>query len=161
MKPIVWIIVAAAVIGGGYMWYSGQQAKDQVTPVPEAASTDETQPKTLGEKVEGMAEKATAAVESAAETATEAADTATETATEAANTATETATESTAGAAGSGLSDLLTVDGFDMGKVVEAVDASQLNAVQKTTFKAGLEKAKDNPELLKGILDQIKTALGL
>ncbi len=33
--------------------------------------------------------------------------------------------------------------------------------IAKTTLKAGLSKAKDNPELLSGILDQVKSAMGM
>lgn len=64
-------------------------------------------------------------------------------------------------AASSNLSELLTVDGFDYDKVIEAIDGSDLGAVQKTTLKTGLGQARDNPDMLKGILDQVRSALNL
>ena len=60
-----------------------------------------------------------------------------------------------------GMADLLTVDGFDYDKVVEMVENSELGTLQKTTLKAGLEQARDNPELLQGLLDRVKEAMGL
>ena len=48
-----------------------------------------------------------------------------------------------------------------MDKVAEMIDGSELGMVQKTTLKAALNGAKDNPDLLKGVLDQIKGALGM
>jgi len=153
MKPVIWIAVALVVIGGGYMWFSGQKAPGQATQTPAASGSDETQP--------------AASTESATETATEAAtEAASEAATEATETATGAVTEATEAAADAAssagdLTSLLTLDGFDMDKVVEAIDASDLSAVQKTTLTTGLQQAKDNPELLKGVLDQVKSALGL
>ena len=48
-------------------------------------------------------------------------------------------------------------DDFD--KVIALVDASEVSALKKTVLKAALEKAKDNPDLLKAAIDQIKAAL--
>ena len=80
----------------------------------------------------------------------------------AADTATEATTEATEETgAMSGMADLLTADGFDYDKVVEMVDGSDLGGLTKTTLKAGLNKAKDNPELLSGVLEQVKAALGM
>lgn len=59
------------------------------------------------------------------------------------------------------LADLFTVDGFDHGKAVAAVQDSGLSVVQKATILTGLEKARDNPDLLMATLDQIRTAMGL
>ena len=59
------------------------------------------------------------------------------------------------------MAELLTVDGFDLEKVTAMIDGSDLGGVQKTLLGTALEKAKDNPELLGGVLDQIKAAMGL
>lgn len=59
------------------------------------------------------------------------------------------------------LADLFTVDGFDHDRAVAAVQESGLSIVQKATILTGLEKARDNPDLLMATLDQIRTAMGL
>ena len=41
------------------------------------------------------------------------------------------------------------------------IDGSDIGTLEKTTLKAGLQQAQDNPELLQGLLEQIKTALGM
>jgi len=189
MKPVIWIAVALVVVGGGYMWYSGQKAPEQATQTPAASGNDETQPtattesatetateavtEAVDEATEAASEAATEATEAVTEAteavteaATEATEAADEAATEATEAATESVTEATEAAADAAsstgdLTNLLTLDGFDMDKVVEAIDASDLSAAQKTTLTTGLQQAKDNPELLKGMLDQVKTALGL
>jgi hypothetical protein len=56
---------------------------------------------------------------------------------------------------------LLTVDGFDLGKVTEMIEASDLGALQKTTLTTGLKAAQDNPDLLKATLEKIREALNL
>ena len=59
------------------------------------------------------------------------------------------------------MAELLTVDGFDLEKVTAMIDGSELGGVQKSLLSTALDKAKDNPELLSGVLDQIKAAMGL
>ena len=163
-----------AVIGGGYMWYSGQKVAEVVVPVSDAVTevasdTAEVVTEAASDAAEVVTEVASDAVEAATDAASNAVeavtDSATESVTEAVTEAvtevvTGAVTDATSGTAG-GVNDVFTVDGFDLGKVVEAVDASDLSIVQKTTLKAGLENAKDNPELLKAALGQIKGALGL
>ena len=56
---------------------------------------------------------------------------------------------------------LLTVDGFDLDKVSEMIDGSDLGVLQKTTLTTGLKAAQDNPELLKVALEKIRQALKL
>lgn len=56
---------------------------------------------------------------------------------------------------------LLSVDGFDLDKVTEMVEGSELGAVQKTLLTKGLKSAQDNPELLKAALDKIREALNM
>ena len=57
--------------------------------------------------------------------------------------------------------ELLTVDGFDLDKVTEMVENSDLGALQKVTLTKGLEAAKDNPEVLKTLLEKIREAMNL
>ena len=55
--------------------------------------------------------------------------------------------------------ELLNPENFDFDKVIALVDASEVSALKKTVLKGALEKAKDNPDLLKAAIDQIKAAL--
>jgi hypothetical protein len=59
------------------------------------------------------------------------------------------------------MADLLTVDGFDMTKVSEMIDASDLDVLQKTALKTSIEQAQNNPELLTQALETAKSALGM
>ena len=59
------------------------------------------------------------------------------------------------------MSELLTVDGFNLEKVSTMLADSDLGAVQKTVLTKGLEAAQDNPELLSTALEKIREALGL
>jgi hypothetical protein len=98
------------------------------------------------------------------DTATAATEAVTDTATAATEAATDTAaatTEAATDAASGGLADLLSVDGFDLDKVSEMIDGSEIGAFQKTALKTALDKAKDNPEMLQTVLDKIKEAAGL
>ncbi|MEL7125862.1 MAG: hypothetical protein AAGK30_06510, partial [Pseudomonadota bacterium] len=80
---------------------------------------------------------------------------------EAAETATEGTETVTDTGDGAGIAQLLTTDGFDFDQVIEMIDGSEMNTLQKTSLKTGLEQARDNPELLQGVLDQIRSAMGL
>jgi colicin import membrane protein len=59
------------------------------------------------------------------------------------------------------MADLLTPEGFSLDKVAEMIDGSELGALKKTALKTALSGAQDNPELLSGVLEQIKGALGM
>ena len=59
------------------------------------------------------------------------------------------------------ITDLLTVEGFDYDKVAEYIDASDLGVIAKTGAKALLDQAKSNPDALQGVLEQLKSQLGL
>ena len=119
------------------------------TPEPVESVTD-----TVNEAVESAVDAAESAVEDAAEAAQDAVEDAVDQATE----ALKDATDGVDGEAA--LSDVLTVDGFDFDKAIEMIDGSDLGAVQKTTLKAGLEQARDNPELLSQLLEQVRGAMG-
>ena len=83
--------------------------------------------------------------------------TTTEAATETATATTEAATDAASG----GMADLLSVDGFNLDKVSEMIEGSEMGAFQKTALKTALDKAKDNPEVLETVLAKIKEAMGL
>lgn len=55
---------------------------------------------------------------------------------------------------------LLSAEGFDAGKVSEMVDGSSLDPLKKTMLKTAIEKAGDNPDMIKAVIEQIKGALG-
>lgn len=60
-----------------------------------------------------------------------------------------------------GLEQLLTVEGFDFAQVQAIIDGSNLNPMQKTTLDAALTQAQDNPEALRQVLAQMRSALDL
>ena len=59
-----------------------------------------------------------------------------------------------------GAREFLTVDGFDADKLIEAIEGTELSAVQKTALTAAVNGAKDNPALLEATLTRIREALG-
>jgi len=171
MKNLIWVVLAAVVLGGGYMVYANKAAEkaamaqaeaDKAAEVAAAAAKVEEEAAAAAAKLEeeaAVAAKAEAdAVAAAAEEA--AAAEAAEPATAEAAEATETVAAATEEAAG-GMADLLTPEGFNLDKVGEMIDGSELGALKKTALKTALDGAKDNPELLNGVLEQIKTALGM
>jgi len=62
---------------------------------------------------------------------------------------------------GSALDGALTADGFDADAVLDAVENSDLGALQKTGLSALVEEARNNPDLIDGVISQVKEALGL
>tara|TARA_B110000879_G_scaffold82047_1_gene113942 strand:+ start:99 stop:605 length:507 start_codon:yes stop_codon:yes gene_type:complete len=168
MKNLLWIVVAAVVVGGGYMLYSGSSPKelmDTVTDVVNAPAALEAASNAVGDAVDATEGAVDGAVDAASDATASSAEAATtEAATDTAAAADETATDAVAGtaeAASGGMADLLSVDGFDLDKVSEMIDGSEIGAFQKTALKTALEKAKDNPEVLQTVLDKIKEAAGL
>ena len=195
MKNLLWIVVAAVIVGGVYMLYSGSSPKELMATATDAVNAPaalEAASDAVGDAVDATegavagavdaasdatAEAAEAAKEAAAakvaeeaaaaeaakvteETATAAAETATDTAAAVTEAVTDTAAATTEAASG-GMADLLSVDGFNLDKVSEMIDSSEVGAFQKTALKKALEKAKDNPEVLQTVLDKIKEAAGL
>ena len=151
MKNLLWIVVAAVIVGGGYMLYSGFSPKKLMNSAAEAVNAPEALEAAWDvvgdavEVIEGAVDAASAA------TAAEAA----------ADTATDAVAAATTEAASGGMADLLSVDGFNLDKVSEMIDGSEIGAFQKTVLKTALEKAKDNPSVLQTVLDKIKEAAGL
>ena len=175
MKNLLWIVVAAVVVGGGYMLYSGSSPKelmDTATDVVNAPAALEAASNAVGDAVDATEGAVDGAVDAASDATASSAEAATtEAATDTAAAADETAKDAVAGtteaaaatteAASGGMADLLSVDGFDLDKVSEMIDGSEIGAFQKTALKTALEKAKDNPEVLQTVLDKIKEAAGL
>ena len=179
MKNLLWIVVAAVVVGGGYMLYSGSSPKelmDTATDVVNAPAALEAASNAVGDAVDATEGAVDGAVDAASDATASSAEAATtEAATDTAAAADETATDAVAGtaeavtdtaaataeAASGGMADLLSVDGFDLDKVSEMIDGSEIGAFQKIALKTALEKAKDNPEVLQTVFDKIKEAAGL
>ena len=179
MKNLLWIVVAAVVVGGGYMLYSGSSPKelmDTATDVVNAPAALEAASNAVGDAVDATEGAVDGAVDAASDATASSAEAATtEAATDTAAAADEKATDAVAGtaeavtdtaaataeAASGGMADLLSVDGFDLDKVSEMIDGSEIGAFQKIALKTALEKAKDNPEVLQTVLDKIKEAAGL
>ena len=55
----------------------------------------------------------------------------------------------------------LSVEGFEMDKVVEMIEESDLGPAEKSLLKKGVEEAASDPEALKAVLDKIRAALDL
>ena len=155
MKNLLWIVVAAVIVGGGYMLYSGFSPKKLMNSAAEAVNAPEALESAwdaVGDAVEVIEGAVAGAVDAASDaTAAEAA----------ADTATDAVAAATTEAASGGMADLLSVDGFNLDKVSEMIDGSEIGAFQKTVLKTALEKAKDNPSVLQTVLDKIKEAAGL
>ncbi|WP_293573476.1 hypothetical protein [Phaeobacter sp.] len=154
-----------------------ENAAEQATQAAERAAeqaTEETR-SALQSLADGLEEAASQAVEEAGEqlvdqtaeqtveqTAEQASEqaggdsTATDDATAAATATEDTATEGTAAAA-----ELLTLEGFDFAKVVALIEASDLDAAQKTVLLTTLDQTRNNPALLEQILTRTAEALGL
>ena len=179
MKNLLWIVVAAVIVGGVYMLYSGSSPKelmDTATDVVNAPAALEAASNAVGDAVDATEGAVDGAVDAASDATASSAEAATtEAATDTAAAADETATDAVAGtaeavtdtaaatteAASGGMADLLSVGGFNLDKVSEMIDSSKIGAFQKTALKKALEKAKDNPEVLQTVLDKIKEAAGL
>ncbi len=177
MRNVLLLIAVGAVAVSVYFLTSGQEVvetapsatNDSATQDPAETGSEEatettsepTEPATeaVEEAVQSAVDAAEGAVEDAAEAAQEAVDDVVDQAADAVESAADAATDALEG--DGVLSDFLTVDGFDLSKVVEMIDGSDLGAVQKATLKAGIEQAQDNPELLSQLLDQAREALGL
>jgi len=56
---------------------------------------------------------------------------------------------------------MLTTEGFDLEAVTKAIDDSSMGALQKSTLKAAVQQAKDNPDALKAVLAKVREAMGL
>lgn len=183
MRGIIVIVLAVIVVGGGYYWYTSQQESEpavmetgsettETAPVTEPDVVDEpAQSEAADDAAEATTDDTDAAAQDepvqdetaddAAETTTDAtdADVQDEAATDATDaTGTETATDEQVEGADA---EDLTVAGFDYDDAITAIDESDLGEVQKTTLKAAVTRARDNPEQLREVLTTVRTALGM
>ena len=55
----------------------------------------------------------------------------------------------------------MTVEGFNLDAANDMIDASNLNALQKSTLKSTLDASQDSPVMLKVALDEARNLLGL
>ena len=69
--------------------------------------------------------------------------------------------QANAGTDEEGLEALLSVEGFDMARVMDIIQGAGLNDLQKTTLEAALEQAQNSPEALEEVLAQLRGALDL
>jgi ABC-type Na+ efflux pump permease subunit len=176
MKRILTIVVLLALLGvGGYYLIGAgtDTAVEGVTEVTEEVTEGEievgnavteaveeavgTVAETASEAVDATTDAVSGAVDAVTEAATDAVDAVapTETETVVVDGATETVVEA------SDLASLLTVDGFDPDAVLEAIDGSDLSTLTKTGLRTTVEGARDNPEMVPGVIEQVRGALGL
>jgi excinuclease UvrABC nuclease subunit len=190
MKNLIWILVAAVVLGGGYLLFSGKSVDEVVESISpgatevEAPAALEDAAAAVGEAAEAAADTAAEAVEAATEAASDAAEAVSETASEAVEAATTTeesaaeAVESAQDAAAEAAADAvsaavdqpataaevapeaLTVEGFDLTQVQTLIEGSDVSPLQKTMLLEGVKAAQDNPELLRAALEAARAALG-
>ncbi|MEL7026758.1 MAG: hypothetical protein AAGO57_05965 [Pseudomonadota bacterium] len=128
-------------------------AGDAVEAVEDAAN----------DAVDAVVDTANDVVEGAEEAASDAVDAVTEGASDTMETATdavEGAGEAADAAPDSVLPSFLTADGFDPAAARDALAASDLGAVQKATLEAAISAAEADPNLVSGLIDQLKGALG-
>lgn len=135
---------------------AAEAAAAEAAAATEAAAAEATEAAAAAATVAAEAAAATEAAAAEAAAATEAAAAETAAATEAATTEAAAAEPET-----SMMDTLLSADDFDAAKVSEMVDGSDLGLAKKTMLKAAIEKAGDNPEMIKAVIDQIKGAMGL
>lgn len=136
------IAILAAIVAVILVWYFGFRSQPEV--VPEATTT--TAP----------AETTTAPAATTETTTAPAATTETTTA-PAATTETTTAPAAPAG----DIAALLDPATFDADKLIAAVDTSTLDDATKTSLKAAIEGARNNPGAVQAVIDQVKAAMGM
>ncbi len=122
----------------------------------EAAAATEAASDTASSVESVITDALSGAVDAASEPVAEGAgEVATDAATDAAN------AENSGDPALSAQDALLTADGFDADKVGEMVDGSDLDPMKKALLKAAIDQARENPEMVKVVIEQVKTALGM
>jgi len=125
---------------------AGEAVEEVIEEAEEAAEQAEEAAEALEEAVES-------AIEDAADVAGEAAEAVEETVTDAAEAVEEAVTTPPA--------DALSPEGFDADAVIAMIEDSSLDDAQKGALKAAVETARNVPEMLGGVLDQVRTALGM
>lgn len=126
------VAILAAILVVLAVWYFGFRSQPEV--VPEATTT--TAPATTTETTTAPA------------------------ATTETTTAPAATTETTTAPAGD-IAALLDPANFDADKLIAAVDTSTLDDATKTTLKAAIEGARNNPGAVQAVIDQVKAAMGM
>ena len=178
MGRTIAILLGLVVIGGGgyFLWQSGalDEATEDAAAAVDSAGNAVEDAEDAGESV---LDAATDAVEDAVDTATEAASDAVDAATEGASDALEGATEAAndlvdgAGDAIGGLLEglpaageltgLLTPETFDADRILGLLEGVELPESVRNTVTTAIESARDNPDLIAGVVEQVREALGL
>lgn len=147
---------------------AAQDAVDTATEAATEAATGAAE--AASDAANDAVESVTGAAAAASDAARGVVDEVTETTTDAVTGAVETAQEAASDAAASlsdsvggdrALDGALSVEGFDADAVLDAVESSDLGGVQKTGLSALVEQARTNPDLIEGVIAQVKEALGL
>lgn len=199
------VLLLAALLIGGYVWYGAQQAEEITVndgtdqppseidvPTAEGVGTlpDEQEEEGAGpaETGDGGAPAVTGDEDAADAGDGQAADAGGEQAAEAgdgqaadageeqaAETGDDQATEAGAGQAAEAdaseaegvalpteeLDRLLTVEGFDFDRIMQVLERADLPEPVKMATRSGLESARDQPELLQTVLNDLRERLGL
>jgi hypothetical protein len=125
-------------------------AKDAAGQAESAAeSAAGTAAETAGDAAESARDAADAAVQSAGDTAESAAETA------------EGAVDSARQALTPDETGLITPEGFDADRAIEMIDNSDLGPDAKAALKSSVEAARNTPEMVEGVVQQIRSELGL
>lgn len=179
MRNLILAAFAAIVAVAGYLWFTGEDRQEPLAGITEKIGAPvalDSASSSIGDAAQVASTAAEAATAAASATATAepvAAATGTETDAAAAPDATETATPAVAAepanstdgrdadkpVGATGLADVLTIEGFDFDKVIELIDASELNVLAKTAAKTALEQARSNPEILGDALEALRLQL--
>lgn len=59
------------------------------------------------------------------------------------------------------IAEALTVNGFDHDRVVAHINGSDLSALDKTSIKVALDRARNDPDDLRVVLDRLRDRLGV
>jgi colicin import membrane protein len=134
---------------------AAKAAEEAAAKAAEELKAAEEAAQKAAEEAAAVAAEAAAKVEAEAKAAAEAA-------AASATNAASAVTEAVTGAADAmDPSKLLDATSFDAAKVTALIDGSSLDDSTKTTLKSAVEAAASNPLLLQGVLDQVKSAMGL
>jgi len=180
MKNALWVVSAAVVGVGAYLFLGADDAPAPRVEMPEAVvetpapvvvqeeveTTVETQSSQLEdvikqaepdqEKIDEVVSTLVAIAKQKADEASEGASTMTEQAQELVTDGVQAARDGAMK-----IPEYLTFEGFDAEKVKEFINTSDLSGTQKIFLNSAVDKAQESPELLKAALEQLQTALGL
>ena len=152
-KTIIGLAVAAVLVAIGFLTLSGGSDEGDVATAPAIEPSEgaagEATPESIAEDIESGAEGAVDDATAALGETTEAVE---EAASDAANAAAD---------AGFELDQALTVEAFDYDRVKAAIEGSSLGETEKSTLITALDGARETPDLLGQVLDQIRSALNV